>query len=101
MNVPQEAGSVGGKRKSLEHSALLVGLSSRTIGNWVREFETTTFIVESKRGRHAKTVTPINDEGFRAEFKSHVKENSRKPGIFFNKICTRGCSIVSDNFRRG
>ena len=78
----QDVGSLGGKRKSAEHAANLVGLSLWTVADWVREFETTTFLVESKRGRHAKTATPINDEGFRAEFKAHVKENSRLSGIF-------------------
>ena len=70
-----------GKFSSREHSAALVGVSSRTIGQWVLDFETSTFIRESKRGRHSKTKTPINDEDFCAEFRSHVKENTRKKGV--------------------
>ena len=68
------------KGPSRDHAAGLVGVSSRTIGQWALDFETTTYIQESKRGRHSKTKTPINDELFCYEFKAHVKENTRKRG---------------------
>ena len=68
------------KGPSRDHAAGLVGVSSRTIGQWALDFETTTYIQESKRGRHSKTKTPINDESFCLEFKAHVKENTRKRG---------------------
>ena len=81
--IEQEIGShVGGKQKSREHSATLLGLSTRTVGDWVRDFEVTTYIVDSRRGKHSKTLTPINNPGFRQEFKDHVKQNSRKSGLF-------------------
>ena len=81
--LSQEVGcAFGGRRKAKEHAANMVGMSKWTIAEWVRDFETHTFLVESKRGRHSKTVSPINNETFRAEFKAHVKENSRKSGEY-------------------
>jgi len=71
---------VGAKQKSREHAGTLVALSQRTIAEWVRDFETTTYITESRRGKHSKTVSPINNPSFREEFRTHVKENSRKSG---------------------
>ena len=85
----QEVGPFCGKRSSQTYAAGLVGVSHWTIQKWANEFETTTFLVESKRGKHSKTISPINDEAFCAEFKDHVKENSRKRGIVLLGIIFR------------
>ena len=71
---------MSGKGSSRDHAGGLVGVSSRTVGHWVQDFETQTFVSESKRGRHSKTKSPLNDEEFCSEFKAHVKENTRKKG---------------------
>ena len=73
----------GGKQLAREHAGSLVGLSPRTIAEFARDFETSTYIKESRRGKHSKNPTPINDPTFREEFKSHVKQNSRKSGNSF------------------
>ena len=87
---------VGAKQKSREHAGTLVALSPRTIAEWVRDFETTTYITESRRGKHSKTVSPINNPSFREEFRTHVKENSRKSGNF-NSVCEQS-PILSNYF---
>ena len=83
----QDVGSqVGGKQSARQHAATLIGMSPRTIADWVRDFELTTYLADSHRGKHSKTISPINNSDFREEFKTHVKENSRKSGIFgFNR----------------
>ena len=84
-NHLQEVGSeVGGKHQARVHAGKLIGISGRTIGVWVREFELKTYLVESRRGKHSKTVSPITNADFREEFKSYVKENSRKSGTNFD-----------------
>ena len=55
-------------------------MSARTVGTWAREFEASTYLKESKRGKHSKTPSPMNSPEFREEFKAYVKENSRKSG---------------------
>ena len=67
----------------------LVGLTPKTVGCWARDFEATTYIAESQRGKHSKTPSPMNNPAFREELKSYVKEHSRKSGckIKIYNIC--------------
>ena len=77
----QEVGcQPGGKFKARAHAAMLVGVCARTIGTWARDFEALSYLKESQRGKHSKTISPINSQEFREEFKTYVKENSRKSG---------------------
>ena len=89
----QVVGPFCGKRSSQVHTAQLVDVSTWTIQKWAYEFEMATFLVGSKRGKHSKTSSPISDESFRAEFRDHVKENSRKKGIVLD-ICLNTCFFV-------
>ena len=57
-------------------------VATSTVRSWVREFEMLEYVVlESRRGKHSKTPSPIlNDMEFREEFKQHVRNTSRELG---------------------
>ena len=73
----------GHKLKAYEEAAEIVGVGTSTVRDWVREYEMMEYVVlESKRGKHAKTASPIlNDFEFREEFKAYVRETSCEKGI--------------------
>ena len=58
-----------------------VRVGIRTLRNWVKDFEVEEYIIDSMRGKHSITATPILDNlDFREEFKSHVRQTSREQG---------------------
>ena len=57
-----------------------VKVTERTIRKWVEDFELVEILRDSKRGKHSKTISPMDNPDFKAKFKEYVKTNSRKPG---------------------
>ena len=57
-----------------------VKVTERTVRKWVADFDLMHFVRDSLRGKHSKTVSPIEDPDFKAQFKDYVKNNSRKSG---------------------
>ena len=72
------------KLRAYEEADETVGVAISTMRAWVREYEVMEYVVlESKRGKHAKTPSPIlNNFEFREEFKAHVKNSSREQGKY-------------------
>ena len=58
----------------------------RFLEKWVATFEREGVIVESRRGKHSKTVSPIMEIEFRDNFISHVRSESCKKGSYISKI---------------
>jgi hypothetical protein len=87
--MERDGSSRGSKEDAYEQVAARLKIGVRSIFTWVKDFEALNYIRESKRGKHAKTYCPIlEDEIFRAEFKLHVKENSKKQGEIIDKSKT-------------
>ncbi|KAF4685094.1 hypothetical protein FOZ60_006864 [Perkinsus olseni] len=60
----------------------LLGVSSKSLAAWTRDYEVNFEIAESKRGKHSKTFSPMYEEnfaGFRDNLVSYIKENSVGP----------------------
>jgi transposase len=74
----------GHKLRAYDEAAETVGVAISTMRAWVREYEMMEYVVlQSKRGKHAKTPSPILDDfEFREEFKAHVKNSSREQGKY-------------------
>ena len=71
----------GHKLDAYEKAANTVRVGISTVRNWVKDFEVEEYIIDSMRGKHSKTATPILDNlEFREEFKSHVRQTSREQG---------------------
>ena len=71
----------GHKIDAYEMAAKTVKVCTRTVRAWVQDYEATQYILQSKRGRHSKTSSPIlEDLEFRERFKEHVRLNSRVQG---------------------
>ena len=72
----------GQKMKAYRVSAKIVKVDEATVRKWVHEFEMMEYVIlESKRGKHTKSPSPIlNDLEFREEFKDYVRASSREQG---------------------
>ena len=74
----------GHKLEAYRVAAQIVKVHTDTIREWVREFEMDKFIIDSRRGKHSKTSSPIlEDLEFREQFRSHVRETARIQGSLF------------------
>ena len=82
QKLTKTTGNVYGHRlKAYEAAAETVGVSKTSIRTWVREYETMEYVVvESRRGKHAKTASPIFDMEFREEFRAYVRQSSCEKG---------------------
>ena len=71
--------------KAYKKAAEIVRVSRYTVRDWVRDYEMMEFVIlESQRGKHSKTASPIlNDMEFREEFKEYVRESSCEKGMEF------------------
>ena len=80
--LTEESGQMYGlKTAAYERTARLVNVTEKTIRNWVYDYEVSSFLRDSKRGKHAKTASPITDDPeFRERFKNYVRESSRVEG---------------------
>ena len=71
----------GHRMKAYNEAAEIVGVAMTSVRKWVREYEVSEYVVyESKKGKHAKTASPIFDNEFREEFKNYVRKSSREKG---------------------
>ena len=59
-----------------------VGISEVSLRRWRKTFEEQGVTITSRRGQHAKSVSPIVDPDFRARFVSQVRSESCRKGIF-------------------
>ena len=81
--MEKEGSSYGLKMKAYKDAADLVNVTEKTIRNWVADFELTTIVRKSKRGKHSKTLSPIVDNpDFKLKFKEYVKASSRRQGVY-------------------
>ena len=71
-----------------------VGVSDRALRKWLKMFEEQEVMVASRRGQHAKTISPIADPTFRAQFISQVRSESCKKGIFPKHIFLRNYEMM-------
>ena len=71
--------SHGSKMATFKTVSEKVKVTERTVRRWVEDFELVSFVRDSKRGRHSKTVSPMENPEFKPMFKDYVKLNSRKP----------------------
>ena len=79
--MEREGFSHGSKMDAYKTVADKIKVSMRTFIYWIKEWEALSYIRDSRRGQHSKTYSPIlEDDKFREEFKSHVRENSKKQG---------------------
>ena len=62
-----------------------VGVSKRTVGRWVLEYLCEEEVKKSKRGRHSKCDSPIDDAEFRASFCEHVRSHAKPKGTWVNR----------------
>ena len=87
--------SHGSKMDAYRTVADKIKVSLRTIIHWIKEFEALSYIRDSRRGKHSKTYSPIlEDDDFREEFKSHVRENSKKQGNLIFTALYLICAIL-------
>ena len=70
--------------------------SERSLQRWLKTFEEQGVMISSRRGQHAKTVSPIVDPDFRAQFISQVKNQSCKKGTYmfnnknlYTEVCVK------------
>ena len=105
----QKGYTYGSKSAAYVEVAAKVKVAEMTVRRWVQEFEAYNHIMESMRGKHSKTSSPIlTDPEFRAKFIAHVREASRPQGIFImtqqniKKIlldfCIQFLSIIQTDF---
>ena len=81
LEAIQKGDRVSGSRaKLLSDVAEIVGVTSRTMSNWLNAFQAQEEVRASKRGKHASTFSPIQDPSFRTKFCSYVRENSHVQG---------------------
>ena len=79
--MEKEGRSYGLKMQAYRDAADLVNVTEKTIRNWVADFELTTIVRKSKRGKHSKTMSPIVDNpDFKLKFIEYVKATSRRQG---------------------
>ena len=72
----------GHKLDAFKVAANTVKVGTCTVRDWVRDFELQEYIVDSRRGKHSKTESPILDNPeFREEFKAYVRQSSREQGM--------------------
>ena len=70
----------GSRAKLLSDVAEIVGVTVRTMTNWLNAFQADEEVRASRRGRHSSTRSPIEDPSFRGKFCSYVRENSSVQG---------------------
>ena len=58
-----------------------VGVASSSLYKWLKTWEEEAVLIPSRRGKHAKTLSPIVDPDFRDQFCAHVRSES----------CAKGC----------
>ena len=59
-----------------------VGVSCRTMRKWVLEYWSEEDMKKSKRGRHSKVESPIDDIEFKAAFCQYVRAHAKPKGDY-------------------
>ena len=77
--------SHGQKERLLDLVSKEVEAHKDSVRQWVRDVNATKEIICSERGKHSKTISPIQDPIFREELRDFVRSNSCKPGDFRGK----------------
>ena len=81
--------SVSVKKKVSER----VGVSLRTMRRWVLEYWCEEEVTQSKRGKHSKVQSPIEDDlEFRATFCEYVRSHAKPKGTFV-KLAITDCEF--------
>lgn len=65
-----------------ERVAKKVGVSVRTMKRWVLEYWSEEEVKKSRRGKHSKCESPIDDVEFRASFCQYVRSHAKPKGVF-------------------
>ena len=64
-----------------ERVAKKVGVSVRTMKRWVLEYWSEEEVKKSRRGKHSKCESPIDDVEFRASFCQYVRSHAKPKGV--------------------
>ena len=59
-----------------------VGVSVATMKRWVLDYMCEEEVKKSKRGKHSKVVSPIDDPEFKAAFSQYVRAHAKPKGMF-------------------